>query len=207
MAYQETRDIDEQGWLIRCAEAAALSHAGYTIHEIAQWFGKSEALMHYWGSVHPPFKEALRMHVGNADARVVNRLYAKALEGDTTAMIFWLKNRQPNDWRDKRDIDIGVPTDSEVEDVRHVAMALVHMLMAGISKAASQGPLVIEGAPNGQQAEDASRGAAAGEGDDGTEEERGDGAPAPAARDRAGSGGEDHRPDAGAGGDAFSIDW
>ena len=108
MAYQETKDIDEQGWLIRCAEAAALSHAGYTIHEIAQWFGKSEALMHYWGSVHPPFREALRMHVGNADARVVNRLYAKALEGDTTAMIFWLKARA--NWREKR------PEQSEGDD-------------------------------------------------------------------------------------------
>lgn len=24
---------------------------------------------------------------------------------DTTAMIFWLKNRKPNEWRDKRDIE------------------------------------------------------------------------------------------------------
>lgn len=194
MAYQETKDIDEQGWLIRCAEAAALSHAGYTIHEIAQWFGKSEALMHYWGSVHPPFREALRMHVGNADARVVNRLYAKALEGDTTAMIFWLKNRQPNDWRDKRDIDIGVTADAEVEDDRHVAMALVHMLMAGISKAALQGPLVIEGDTDGQQRDDGSAAPEAGGGDAGPASERGGYQ-------------EDIGTDAAADGDAFDIEW
>lgn len=26
---------------------------------------------------------------------------------DTTAQIFWLKNRKPNEWRDKREFDVG----------------------------------------------------------------------------------------------------
>lgn len=26
---------------------------------------------------------------------------------DTTAQIFWLKNRKPNEWRDKREVDVG----------------------------------------------------------------------------------------------------
>ena len=37
------------------------------------------------------------------DDEVEEALHKKALEGDTTAMIFWLKNRRPNDWRDKRE--------------------------------------------------------------------------------------------------------
>ncbi len=30
--------------------------------------------------------------------------YEKALGGDTTAMIFWLKNRKPEQWREKQEI-------------------------------------------------------------------------------------------------------
>lgn len=36
-----------------------------------------------------------------ADDVIVKRLYDKAKEGDNTAMIFWLKNRQRHRWRDK----------------------------------------------------------------------------------------------------------
>ena len=35
------------------------------------------------------------------DYEVENALLAKALGGDVTAMIFWLKNRRPDKWRDK----------------------------------------------------------------------------------------------------------
>ena len=33
---------------------------------------------------------------------------------DTTAQIFWLKNRKPNEWRDKK--DVGVTFDKNLED-------------------------------------------------------------------------------------------
>ncbi len=33
------------------------------------------------------------------------KVVTKELAGDTTAMIFWLKNRQPQSWRDKQEID------------------------------------------------------------------------------------------------------
>lgn len=33
---------------------------------------------------------------------------------DTTAMIFWLKNRKPTEWRDKK--DLSVTTDKKLED-------------------------------------------------------------------------------------------
>ena len=35
------------------------------------------------------------------DYQVENALLNKALGGDTTAQIFWLKNRRPDKWRDK----------------------------------------------------------------------------------------------------------
>jgi len=39
-----------------------------------------------------------------ADDRIQKSLFNKALGGDTTAMIFWLKNRRPVEWRDRREL-------------------------------------------------------------------------------------------------------
>jgi len=37
---------------------------------------------------------------------VIKTLYARATGGqDTTACIFWLKNRQPERWRDRRELE------------------------------------------------------------------------------------------------------
>lgn len=41
---------------------------------------------------------------GTADDKVEKTLLEKALSGDTTAMIFWLKNRRSAQWRDRQDI-------------------------------------------------------------------------------------------------------
>lgn len=52
----------------------------------------------------PALKAAFREARDKTDERVVKRLFDKAIDGDTTAMIFWLKNRQPETWRDRREI-------------------------------------------------------------------------------------------------------
>ncbi len=44
------------------------------------------------------------------DFEVENDLLKKALSGDTTAMIFWLKNRKPDKWRDKVQQDVNLAT-------------------------------------------------------------------------------------------------
>ena len=45
------------------------------------------------------FGEAIKRGRGRGIQRVTNKLYEKALEGDNTAMIFYLKNRAG--WQDK----------------------------------------------------------------------------------------------------------
>lgn len=43
---------------------------------------------------------------GNRQKRlVVTKVVTKQVAPDVTAEIFWLKNRKPNDWRDKHDIE------------------------------------------------------------------------------------------------------
>lgn len=40
----------------------------------------------------------------------------KQVAPDTTAQIFWLKNRKPGEWRDKKDIDANVNVNKKLED-------------------------------------------------------------------------------------------
>ena len=40
------------------------------------------------------------------DGRVRRTVTTKEVAGDTTAQIFWLKNRKPAEWRDKQNIEI-----------------------------------------------------------------------------------------------------
>ena len=51
---------------------------------------------------------------------VEDALYRKALDGNTTAMIFWLQNRAPDRWQDRRNLRVsgdpdGVPVQVQVE--------------------------------------------------------------------------------------------
>ncbi len=95
--------------------------------ELATAFGVSIYSIDKWKQVHPAFKEALQRGKEQADARVAEALYHKAvgyshkvteikiIDGeivkvpiikafppDTTACIFWLKNRQRQVWTDTR---------------------------------------------------------------------------------------------------------
>lgn len=44
----------------------------------------------------------------------VTKVVTKQVSPDTTAQIFWLKNRKPVEWRDKK--DVGVTFDKNLED-------------------------------------------------------------------------------------------
>lgn len=58
----------------------------------------------------PAFKEECDNAVGRSDALVAMSLFTKATRGeDVTAMIFWLKNRQPHLWRDRKELEVNIP--------------------------------------------------------------------------------------------------
>ncbi len=40
--------------------------------------------------------------------KVNTKTVVKQVQPDTTAQIFWLKNRKPETWRDKKDLDVSV---------------------------------------------------------------------------------------------------
>lgn len=114
-------------------QAEKLANLGATDREIADFFGVEERTLHRWKADHPDFCHALKVGKASADERVEQSLYRRALgyshddthfssyEGvvtatpyvkhhppDTTAAIFWLKNRKPAEWRDVREIKAQV---------------------------------------------------------------------------------------------------
>lgn len=80
---------------------------GLTDEQIAGNIGINPDTLYTWKKKYPEISEALKKTKEIVDNEVEAALYKKACEGDTTAMIFWLKNRRPLDWRDKRETQLS----------------------------------------------------------------------------------------------------
>lgn len=78
---------------------------GLTDEQIARNMEISRSTLKNWKRKYLSFFNALRIGKDVADFMVENALFRKALAGDTTAMIFWLKNRRPTEYRDKHEIE------------------------------------------------------------------------------------------------------
>ena len=74
---------------------------GLTDRDIAKNMGISKSTLYEYRKKSEEFDEALRENKEYADAVIENALYQKAKNGDVTAMIYWLKNRKADKWRDK----------------------------------------------------------------------------------------------------------
>lgn len=80
---------------------------GLTNEEIAANIGISVATLYNWKNSNVEFFEVLKADRDYCDDQVENALYKAAMEGNTTAQIFWLKNRRRNDWRDKQELEVS----------------------------------------------------------------------------------------------------
>lgn len=70
---------------------------GLTDEQIAHNMGINVRTLWRWKAEHKEMKEALKVGKEVANFIVENKLFQKAIDGNTTAMVFWLKNN----WRDK----------------------------------------------------------------------------------------------------------
>lgn len=114
-------------------QAAKLCALGATDDEMADFFGVHRSTIYRWKLDHPEFCDAIKTAKEIADERVERSLYQKAtgynvteevaikvkleqhregvevvevekhVPADTTAAIFWMKNRRSGQWRDKFD--------------------------------------------------------------------------------------------------------
>lgn len=113
-------------------QAAKLCALGATDREIADFFKVTERTFNNWKGEYPELFHSLKLAKEAADKRVEQSLYRRALgyshdavhvsnfQGDvtltpivehyppdTTACIFWLKNRRPDEWRDVKAVEHG----------------------------------------------------------------------------------------------------
>lgn len=79
---------------------------GLTCKQIALCNGFSLASYHNWLKSDPKFKEAIEQGRQEGIAVIVNKLYEKAKDGDLSSIIFFLKNRAPEHWRDGRELNV-----------------------------------------------------------------------------------------------------
>jgi hypothetical protein len=111
-------------------QAAKLCKLGATDAQLADFFEVAVSTVALWKVQHKEFSDAIKVPKAEADERVEQSLYRRALgyehdevdirvvggeimktpirkyyPPDTTAAIFWLKNRKPTDWRDKQEME------------------------------------------------------------------------------------------------------
>lgn len=93
---------------------------GLTDDQIASNMGIAPRTLAYWKQNHVQILQALKVGREQANFVVERELFKKAVNGNTTAMIFWLKNN----WRDKYN-------DSELSpEERKLALARMRKLEA-----------------------------------------------------------------------------
>lgn len=105
---------------------------GATDERLAEFFNVDVSTINNWKIDFPDFFESIKKGKEVADAQVAQSLFKKAtgyehdavkifndqgspmivdyvekFAPDTTAAIFWLKNRQPALWRDKQEVDLS----------------------------------------------------------------------------------------------------
>lgn len=112
-----------------------LTENGLTDKQVSELFGITEQTYNNWKKAHPDFFESIKDWKLTADGEIEVSLRDRAkgyscpetkaqwvqdkdggrweyaeltrrYPPDPTSMIFWLKNRQPDKWRDKQEIDI-----------------------------------------------------------------------------------------------------
>ena len=78
---------------------------GLIDEQITERIGINPATLYDWKKKYPEISNALKKGKQVIDYQVENALLDNALNGNTTAQIFWLKNRRPDKWRDKQNVE------------------------------------------------------------------------------------------------------
>ena len=76
---------------------------GLTDEQISRNLGISKVTFYKYKASCSELNELLKRSKEVVDYEVENALYKSAIDGNVSAMIFWLKNRRPDKWRDKRE--------------------------------------------------------------------------------------------------------
>lgn len=90
---------------------------GLTDEQIAKNMGISYSTLKDWKNKYSAISATLKKGKEVVDFQVENALLSSALEGNTTAQIFWLKNRRPDKWRDKQKEDTNAEALERLDNI------------------------------------------------------------------------------------------
>ena len=121
--------------------AVMLARRGLTMYEIAEVMKVSHVTLRYKMLANPEYLNSVKDAMESYDKRIERALSERALgythpeekifydsqigevvrvqvmkhyPPDPTSMIFWLKNRNPDAWRDKREVELPVPPGKKI---------------------------------------------------------------------------------------------
>lgn len=128
-------------------QAAALCALGATDAQLADFFEVSVSTVSLWKVQHSEFSDAIRIPKEQANDRVEQSLFRRAMgyehdevdikviggeviqtpirkyyPPDTTAAIFWLKNRRPEQWRETKAVELTGKDGGPVEAITHIVL-------------------------------------------------------------------------------------
>jgi len=138
MAKRKRRNTTYKDWITAegLLKIEGWARDGLVNEQIARNIGVAEGTLYNWINNHSEIDEALKKGKEVVDREVENALLKRALgyeyeevtyefgeeskrvvkevQPDTTAQIFWIKNRKPHMWRDKQDIEHSGKTETTI---------------------------------------------------------------------------------------------
>lgn len=168
------RSAPDDFWQERCDDARDMAEAGFTDREMADFFEVTMTTLYAWRAASPEFNAACRLGKELPDERTVGVLFTmvqgfeyeeeqaikvktgehteevqvvrvkRYMPPDKTSVIFWLKNRRKNEWRDVQDVKADVNVTGTAADPRQLAIGLLATLRLAMDKAAEEAK-TIEG--------------------------------------------------------------
>lgn len=136
-------------------QAKNLCLLGATDPDLANFFEVGLTTFQGWKRKYPELRDALKAGKMAADAKVakslyqratgftqqevdirviggkvVQTIYTKRYAPDTTAQIFWLKNRQPELWKDRRERDLTIDDQIKLVELERAKFLLAKIIAA-----------------------------------------------------------------------------
>ena len=85
----------------------ALAAQGLSVKQIADCLGIGRSTLYDHKKAKPDVSDAIKRGRSKGLSVVTNALFQSAKGGNVTAQIFYLKNREPEKWKDRRDTTLA----------------------------------------------------------------------------------------------------